>query len=106
MKKTKKHFLSHLDKFWFWTGLYFTIFCLIIYSSIDWPWLKTIIFYYLFLGFVFSVVELITRNLGRGWRDKNNKLIINPHSGICSFALAQITVIATFFLITKIIGTL
>jgi len=101
MKEKKQHLFSHIDKFWFWTGLFFTAFCLVIYYRSDWPWLKTIIFYYLFLGFIFSVVERITRNFGRGWRDNNGKLFINPHSGICSFALAQIIVLIIFFLTIK-----
>lgn len=104
MITTKKHFLSHLDKFWFWTGFIFTTFCLIIYFISPWWWLKATIVYYLSLGFIYSIIELITRNLGRGWRDHNGKLYVNPHSGICSFALAQIIVLLIYFFIIKKIG--
>lgn len=104
MMQTKKHFLSHLDKFWFWTGFLFTTFCLILYFLTSWSWLKAAIVYYLSLGFIYSVIELIISNFGRGWRDSAGKLYTNPHSGICSFALAQITVLLIYFFIFKKIG--
>lgn len=104
MIQTKKHFLSHLDKFWFYTGFIFTVFCLVIYFISPWWWLKAVSVYYLSLGFIYSVIELIISNFGRGWRDSNGNLYTNPHSGICSFALAQIIVLLIYFLIIIRIG--
>ncbi len=104
MRATKKNFLSHLDKFWFLTGFFFTSFCLVVYFITTWSWLRAAIVYYLSLGFIYSIAEIMISNFGRGWRDSSGNLYTNPHSGICSFALAQIIVLLIYFFIITRIG--